>query len=152
MLNYINCLYYVEMPRRGVSTKAFHDDWYEFKITGQIALQELEFTQIIRPYINLETWIVMPNHIHAIIEIVETPRRGVSTTWKSGTLGAIINQYKSVCTKRIRALDYIDFAWQPRFYDHIIWNKKELENIHAYILGNPTQWAEDEYFSNFSKL
>jgi putative transposase len=66
---------------------------------------------------------------------------------RSGTLGAIINQYKSICTKRIRTLGYSNFAWQARYYDHIIRNEKSLENIHAYILGNPVNWAVDEYFS-----
>jgi REP element-mobilizing transposase RayT len=98
----------------------------------------------------------MPNHIHAIIVIretpgvaVETPHRGVSvkTKWRARSLGAIINQFKSICTKRIRASGCMDFAWQRRFYDHIIRNEKELENIGAYILGNPIKWAEDEYFS-----
>lgn len=94
-----------------------------FSLAGKIAEQELELTPKIRPYVSLESWIVMPNHIHAII-----------------------NQYKSICTKRIRAMGMADFARQPRFYDHIIRNDSELENINAYILANPTQWAEDEYF------
>ena len=98
----------------------------------------------------------MPNHIHAIIVIsemsgasVETSRRDVSTEThylQSGSLGAIINQYKSVCTKQIRTAGYTNFAWQTRYYDHIIQNEKELDNIRTYILGNPIKWAEDEYF------
>jgi putative transposase len=104
---------------------------------GEIVAYELENTPIIRPNVSLDTWGVMPNHIHAIIEIVETPRRGVSTgdqgtstknqdisRWGAGTLGAIINQYESICTKRIRAMGCTDFAWQSRFYDHIIRNEK----------------------------
>ena len=124
---------------------------------GKIVAAELEKTPIIRSNVNLYTWIVMPNHIHAIIIIeemsmanVETPRWGVSTkkpNWKSGTLGAIINQYKSTCTKRIHELGYANFAWQERYYDHIIRNEKSLLNINAYILGNPLKWAEDEYFT-----
>jgi putative transposase len=58
----------------------------------------------------------------------------------------IINQYKSNCTKRIRATGCVDFAWQRRYYDHIIRNGTSLENIRAYILGNPIKWTEDEYF------
>ncbi len=71
----------------------------------------------------------------------------VKTHWKPGTLGAMVNQYKSICTKRIRALGSADFAWQARFYDHLIQSEKELDNIRAYISGNPIKWAEDEYFS-----
>jgi putative transposase len=94
------------------------------------------------------------DHIHAIIVLheasVETPHWGVSTSrnWRSGTLGVIINQYKSVCAKRIRTMGCEDFAWQALFYDHIVRNERKLDNIRSYIQGNPIKWAEDEYFSN----
>jgi putative transposase len=122
---------------------------------GMIIEKELETTVQIRPNVGLDIWVVMPNHVHAILiigeenrESVETPQRGVSTNrnWRPGTLGAIINQYKSKCTKRIHAMGSIDFAWQARYYDHIIRNGKTLESIRAYILGNPIKWTEDEYF------
>ena len=101
-------------------------------------VEELK-TPLIRPNISIDAWVVMPNHIHAIIvigenpEVVQTPRRGVSvkTNWKLGTLGAMVYQFKSICTKRIRALGCADFAWQARFYDHIIQNEKDLDNIRA---------------------
>ncbi len=138
---------------------------------GEIAQQELEKTPQIRTNVSLEAWVVMPNHIHAILVIlegsgeraetsctsvetprtsVETPQRGVSTikNWRPGTLGAIINQYKSMCTKRIRSMGCVDFAWQRRYYDHIIQDEKSLENIRTYILENPAKWSEDDYFSN----
>jgi putative transposase len=124
---------------------------------GVIVCEELEKTTVIRQNISMETWVVMPNHIHAIVAIldaevegVETPRRGVSTraAWRPGTLGAIINQYKSTCTKRIRSSGDPQFAWQSRYYDHIIRNEQELEKISAYIQANPGAWMEDEYYKS----
>jgi hypothetical protein len=56
-------------------------------------------TAVIRPAVELDAWVVMPKPIHGILVIrdtgVETPRRGVSTEWRPGILGAIINQCKS---------------------------------------------------------
>ena len=111
---------------------------------------------------DLIAWCVMPNHVHGIIVITETPnragvvvetsRRGVSTTTttapnaprlRAGSLGAIIGQIKSVCTKRIRAAGYADFAWQPRFYDHIIRDDASLHRIRRYIAHNPGGWQQD---------
>ncbi len=105
---------------------------------------------------NLVGYVIMPNHIHAIISIVErhgvdveTPQWDVSTKdpWKPGTLGVIINQYKSTCTKRIRAAGYSNFSWQPSYYDHIIRSENEQKKIYDYIRGNPDQWSDDKYYS-----
>ena len=59
------------------------------------------------------------------------------------TLGAIINQIKSVCTKRIWASGATDFAWQARFYDHIIRDEGSLARIRQYIRDNPERWERD---------
>ncbi len=83
-------------------------------------------------------------------ETVETPRRGVSTpnaaayvAWKSDSLGSIIGQFKSKSTKRIRGAGYCDFAWQARFYDHIVRDHDDLERIRRYIQENPEKWEKD---------
>lgn len=128
---------------------------------GCIVAEELQKTPNIRNYVELDSWIVMPNHVHAIIRIftvcdVDASRRDASTTiacivFETSTdvgfiirmrrlspqsIGSIINQYKSVCTKRIRAMG-ASFSWQPRFYDHIIRSERELGRIRDYIRNNP---------------
>jgi putative transposase len=117
---------------------------------GEIVSEEWQRTQEIRNNVVLDEWVVMPNHFHGIIcivekSLVETPRRGVSTrvTWKPNSLGSIINQFKSVSTKRIHTNGYPDFSWQPRFYDHIIRDEKGLNAIREYIHNNPAQWEYD---------
>ncbi len=126
------------------------------------------------PMVKLDEFIVMPNHIHGIIVIndknntdmmVETPQWGVSTKhatpptkhaslpttpggdnrqWKPNSLGSIINQFKSICTKRIRQSQNIDFKWQTRFYDHIIRDEKSLNSAREYIVNNPGNWENDK--------
>ena len=99
-------------------------------------------------HVELGEYVIMPNHIHGIVFIVETPKLGVSTTtdgWKSGNLGVVINQYKRMCTILSRRTD-IGFVWQSRFYDRIIRNEKELYRISEYIVNNPINWHNDDYF------
>lgn len=79
----------------------------------------------------------------------ETFHRNVST--KSGksrlkpkSLGAIIGQIKTVCTKRIWEAGFDDFEWQDRFYDHIIRDDKSLHHIREYIMNNPLKWELDK--------
>lgn len=102
---------------------------------GEIVAQEWCKTAYVRQNVSVDEWVIMPNHLHGIILIEETPQRGVSTTrrgntkWQSNNLGSIIGQVKSICTKRIRAAGYSEFAWQPRFYDRIVRGQGELDNI-----------------------
>lgn len=124
---------------------------------GCIVAQEWQRTPQVRPYVVLDAWIIMPNHFHGLIGIrsdspgvsngVETPRRGVSTgktpTLHAHSLGAIIGRIKSVCTKRIRRTVRPDFAWQSRFHDRIVRNKREFYAIRQYIVNNPARWTED---------
>ena len=129
---------------------------------GEIVADEWRRTEQIRQNVTLDESVVMPNHIHGILVIddashesnlAETSQRGVSTiisssgrTWKPGVLGAIVNQFKSVCTKRIRAAGHREFAWQPRFHDHIIRDERSLDEIRKYIRENPMKWELDRYY------
>ena len=127
---------------------------------GEIVADEWRKTPTIRPNVELDEWIVMPNHLHGIIVItypVETTRRVVSTELSrrvvstrqqssrllSNSLGSIIGQIKSVCTKRIRLSGCHEFDWQERFHDEIIWNELALNNIRKYIVDNPARWNID---------
>ena len=123
------------------------------------------------PFVILDVYVIMPNHVHGIIIInktddgnpaninVETPNLGVSTTatspspttpshqnnkkWKPGTLGVIINQFKRIVTLHARKIN-ADFSWQSRFYDRIIRDENECNRIRQYIINNPAKWAEDQ--------
>ena len=58
------------------------------------------------------------------------------------SLGAIIGQYKSVCTKRIRAAYRPDFGWQSRYYDRIVRTRREWTAVQRYIYQNPGKWTD----------
>ena len=60
------------------------------------------------------------------------------------SLGAIIGQIKSMCTKRIWAAGFREFGWQTRYYDHIIRDEAALHEIRHYIAHNPAQWRQDQ--------
>ena len=141
---------------------------------GKIVESEWIKTSEIRPDMNLElgAFMVMPNHFHAILIIGENEyntRRWakridrdamhrVSTTNTTNTtntnhnkfgpqsknLSSIIRGFKSSVTKFARNSEP-DFAWQPRFHDHIIRNTIEFERIQNYIADNPKNWKEDKF-------
>ena len=95
------------------------------------------------PNVKLGTHMVMPNHVHGIIIINESPTVGVRHA--SPLLGTIVGSYKSAVTKRINEIDGTPGAvvWQRNYFDHIICNEKERNNIHLYIGANPLNWVTD---------
>lgn len=107
--------------------------------------------------VELDEFIIMPNHIHGIVGIdgeyfrgrdvacnVSTSKQMSNISPKPGSLSAIIRSYKSAVTRNIRKYHNPNFAWQPRFYDHIIRTKTALENIQNYIKQNPANWKKDQ--------
>ncbi len=119
--------------------------------------------------VRLNEFVIMPNHVHGIIEIlnkpldtlqneyVETLHCNVSTmsknnnfskiSPKSDSLSTIIRSFKSVCSKEIHKLGY-HFKWQERFYDRIVRSNLELFRVKNYILENPKNWNKDKLFAN----
>ncbi|MFK7797473.1 MAG: transposase, partial [Aureispira sp.] len=59
------------------------------------------------------------------------------------TVSSIIGSYKSAVTRHVRRLGY-EFAWQPRFWDHIIRNENAYHRISQYIINNPQKWEDDK--------
>ncbi len=112
------------------------------------------------PFIELDAFVVMPNHLHGIIVINESENNigkqellGRKSTFKnslfngtqSGSLAAIIQSFKSTATRRVNRLNRSSGTlWQRNYYEEIIRNEKAYENIRRYILENPLNWDEDE--------
>jgi len=101
------------------------------------------------PYVDLDEWIVMPNHLHGILVI--TDRRGGSRTapTKRKTLGSLVGAFKTVSTdwRNQQRGTPGTVMWQRDFYDHIILNEDELNKIREYIRTNPLQWDTDPDFT-----
>jgi putative transposase len=125
---------------------------------GKIVREEWLQTPIIRPNVNLDKWVIMPNHLHMILEICNmfVPGRDALQCVSTGNaeyknrfgpqinnLSSIIRGFKGVVTKRVHMCGYDDFRWQSRFYDHIIRNDESLQKIREYIQINPKMWERD---------
>ena len=122
---------------------------------GKIVWNEWNKTAQIRKNVNVDEYVVMPNHMHGILMIIdgcdvgETRRVAPTERPKGpafGSVGAIIGQFKSIATKRINALRGTPGlpVWQRNYYEHIIRNEKDLDEIREYIINNPIKWDLDE--------
>jgi putative transposase len=134
---------------------------------GTIASNEWLRTTILRPNVQLNTdeFVVMPNHVHGIIWIIDNksdyPSRGAAklppnpkTKFQPhnvhpNSLGAIVRAYKSAVTYRINTLrnSHGSPIWQRNYFEHIIRNEIELNNIARYICANAANWADDPEYT-----
>lgn len=90
------------------------------------------------PHITIDKYIVMPNHIHAIIFIDNDYKTERSRPFP--TLSTVIGLYKSGVSRKIGF-----GVWQKSFHDHIIRNENEYLKICEYIDTNPLKWELDCY-------
>ncbi len=113
-------------------------------------------------FVELDSWALMPNHLHAIIWIKwNRPDTSLSSTptvsqndpaaptrlLRAGSLGAIITSYKSASAQRINAWRHSrgKAVWQRNYYEHVVRDDRDLDRIRRYIAENPLRWIEDEY-------
>ena len=97
----------------------------------------------------LDEFIVMPNHIHGIIEFTGTPF--FKSTNREIDLMQIISMFKSRSSNLIcrgmplasQKSTLTNKIWQKSFYEHVIRNEKDLLRIQEYILNNPLNWEID---------
>ncbi|TAE86099.1 MAG: hypothetical protein EAY81_05995 [Bacteroidetes bacterium] len=139
-----------------------------FNEYGKIAEQQWYWLGEQYPYLVLHEFVVMPNHIHGIIEIkranvgvgrdVVWAGRDVvgagrdrplqhdsSVSIKIKSLSELMGAYKTTSSKKIHLLGYDAFKWQRSFHDHIIRDEKSYETISYYISNNPQQWEQDKF-------
>lgn len=115
------------------------------------------------PVSDVEDYIIMPNHIHLIIEINITENEDSSTTklpeknetdcetWRVARtkmlLPKIINYLKTNASIEINRLnnEIGNKFWQSNYYEHIIRSEQEYFKISSYIKNNPSTWSEDRF-------
>jgi REP element-mobilizing transposase RayT len=135
--------------------------------TGKIARDEWFKTAEIRSYVNLyeNEFVIMPNHGHGIIWIVDdvgARRRRARTDViekfgkpVKGSIPTIVRAYKSAVTYAVNGAQNMRGAvlWQKNYYEHIIRDERELNNIGWYIINNPLNWQLDrDNLQNIRKL
>ena len=112
------------------------------------------------PSVELDEFVIMPNHIHGILilnivvgaglalpnSLPGTQHKQTGAASGAPTLGAIMRTFKSISAVTVnRRFDRPGVpVWQRNYYEHIIRDEKELHSIREYIRYNPLKWDEDE--------
>lgn len=134
------------------------DGELKLSASGGLAKQYWEAIPSQSSDVELDAYVLMPNHIHGILIITES--RGLihqtlpnipaaeSQKWilqhnPKTTLGKIIRAYKAKTSKLIHDSGLLDFMWQRNYYEHIARNEDALNKIREYITNNPLKWQLD---------
>jgi len=124
-----------------------------FSEIGNIAAIYMQNIPELRSNIEVDEFIIMPNHLHCILIIIENKEADIRKEKVArfgqpveGSISVIINQYKGAVKKWCNNNRFENFKWQSKFYDHIIRDKKSYNTIKNYILNNPPNWQQDKFY------
>ncbi|UYN89426.1 MAG: transposase [Anaerolineales bacterium] len=124
------------------------------KPPGNVVLQTWMSLPVHYPYVEVDEFVVMPNHIHGLVWIrdMQVNRVDVGAGFKPAPtrhgLSEIARGFKTFSSRKINELPTQDskFAWQRGFYEHVIRDEKDLYDHRLYIQENPVKWQNDEYY------
>ena len=107
-------------------------DTYKIELTSIGIVVENSIKNISKKYPNafIDSYVIMPNHVHLIIFIVNG--------FDNISVSTIIQQFKGYTSKQVQ-----NSIWQKSFYDHIIRNERDLFTKRKYIEENPLKWKSD---------
>ncbi|HTL81212.1 MAG TPA: transposase [Bacteroidia bacterium] len=130
---------------------------------GKIIREEWLSTKLIRDYVTLDEFVIMPDHFHAVLFLhkgSDEPDHLRSTgTYlhfpdgyknalgpQSHNLASIVRGFKSSVTQKAKLSGEATPIWHGRYYERIVRNEKELDKFRLYIKNNPHKWGtEDEH-------
>ncbi len=106
---------------------------------GRIVWKTIEQISKHYPAVSVDHFVVMPNHIHLLLQI-HTDDHGRPMV--APTISTVVQQLKGAASKEAAVA-----LWQKGFYDHVARNEAEYLNIWNYIEGNPSKWPDDELYN-----
>ena len=112
----------------------------EYTTYGEIAERQLLSLEERYPFLHVDQYVIMPNHIHVIF-ILKYEAAGASPR---PTIMDIVCTYKSITTIECKKRGLEDKLFQTSFYEHIIKDRRDYKEHVKYILGNPMHWQFDE--------
>ena len=108
---------------------------------GEIADKYIRQLNDFYDHISVDQYAIMPDHIHILLSVqngqsgtpVPTGKDKIDN--KNSTLSKFVSTFKRFCNK-----EYGENIWQSRYYDHVIRNQQDYDEIWQYIENNPRKW------------
>ncbi len=109
---------------------------------GKIAEKYIQSIPTAYPNVNVDKYVIMPNHIHMLLSVVQdTLHKDKGDIRQSEIIPRLIAAFK-----RFSNRDIGEKIWQDSYYDHIIRNENDYLIKWNYIDTNPARWVQDDYY------
>ena len=99
---------------------------------GEIADKYIRQLNSFYEHLSVDKYVIMPDHIHFLITIHEG---SANTPVRTSAIAQFVGTFKRFCNK-----EYGENIWQSRYYDHVIRNQADYNEIWEYIENNPRKW------------
>ena len=116
---------------------------------GRIVEQEILNIESYYSNVQIDKYVVMPNHIHMIISLSETERINPFPTQKNYDIPNIVGKFKAGVTRNVGNAfmhSVVPTLWQRSFHDHIIRSEEDFRKIWEYIDTNVLRWEDDCFY------
>jgi putative transposase len=140
------------------------DDCMQLNETGRIIQFLWERLPSRFSTVQLDAFVIMPNHLHGIIELTDPPlveipvvNPRVPARFQAGvqqkqvarknfrpTLGKVVRDFKAAASYEIHRAGNVGFSWLRNYYESVVRDEQALEEIRNYIINNPATWAKDK--------
>ena len=119
------------------------DENVEYTLCGRIAKKQLELIEERYPFVKIDKYVIMPNHIHVIF-IFQYEAAGASPR---PTVMDVVCAFKSLTARECKKNGFDEKVFQDSFYEHIVRSREDYEEIVKYIEENPMRWYYDELYA-----
>ena len=100
------------------------------------------------PHICVDKYVIMPNHIHLLLAVIETEKNGSSKapTPTNAIVPHFISTFKRFCHREVGT-----HIFQRSYHDHVVRGERDYLKIWEYIDNNPARWTEDCFYMEDSE-
>ncbi len=107
------------------------------------------------PHVEIDEFIIMPNHIHGILVFTQSDDISLPRQFSkpiAGSLSTTIASFKSSVTRKIKQFNanFASPVWQRNYHEHIIRDEISLATIRDYVINNPATWGKDTFYHDGS--
>ncbi|MBQ3145699.1 MAG: transposase [Clostridia bacterium] len=127
--------------RKCLLGKISEEDKIDLSKYGQVVEKYMKSINSIYENICINSYVIMPNHVHMICNIIYKNGSSRTPTPTNETIPFLISTLKRFTNKECKTK-----IWQRNYYEHIVRNEKEYIKILEYIKNNPLNWNADKYF------